>query len=349
MHATIFDGHTVAPCTIDDAASASSTTGLTWIDVKFDGSSDPQIAPMLTALGIEQSAANFSGQADSIDFQATKTGFAGVAWMDDRSGLPAQQLFFTWNANRLVTMRVSGDQAIAEVQQRIMLRAELMLADPSTVLGVVLQMLLVGVQQGLVQLATQVATLDEEILNTSDPNNDQAKQLAALRTSMAPLALRLPAYDINVASALIDPQSIPGMTPGGITQLQTFASQVDGTAQFIQTINESMRNAVQDLQAQVAGWQGNRINQLTIVTIIFLPITFLTGYFGMNFNWLDDQLDSMGSYLFWGIVLPALIVIGSIVILIRKGFTFTGLFAKAGKRSRSDKRARKDSNPQPTG
>ena len=349
MHATIFDGHTVAPCTIDDAASASSTTGLTWIDVKFDGSSDPQIAPMLTALGIEQSAANFSGQADSIAFEATKTGFAGVAWMDDRSGLPAQQLFFTWNANRLVTMRVSGDQAIAEVQQRIMLRAELMLADPSTVLGVVLQMLLVGVQQGLVQLATEVATLDEQILNTSDPNNDQAKQLAALRTSMAPLALRLPAYDINVASALIDPQSIPGMTPRGIAQLQTFASQVDGTAQFIQTITESMRNAVQDLQAQVAGWQGNRINQLTIVTIIFLPITFLTGYFGMNFNWLDDQLNSMGSYLFWGIVLPALIVIGSIVILIRKGFTFTGLFANAGKRRRNDKRARKDSNPQPTG
>ena len=161
---------------------------------------------------------------------------------------------------------------------------------------------------------------------------------------MTPLALRLPAYDINVGSALIDPQSIPAMTPGGIAQLQTFASQLDGTAQFIQTITDSMRNAVQDLQAQVAGWQGNRINQLTIVTIIFLPITFLTGYFGMNFNWLDDQLNSMGSYLFWGIVIPALVVIGSIAILIRKGFTFTGLFANAGKRHRGDKRARKESN-----
>ena len=344
MQATIFDGHTVAPCTIEEAATASSTTGLTWIDVKFDGTSDPEKTPMLTALGIDQSAADFSGQNDSIAFEVTRTGFAGVAWMDDQSGLPAQQLYFAWDANRLVTMRVSGDQAIAEVQQRIMYRAELMLADPSTVLGVVLQLLLVGVQQGLVQLATQVAALDEQILNTTDPNNDQAQQLAALRASMAPLALRLPAYDINVGSALIDPQSIPAMTPGGIAQLQTFASQVDGTAQFIQTITESMRNAVQDLQAQVAGWQGNRINQLTIVTIIFLPITFLTGYFGMNFNWLDDQLNSMGSYLFWGIAIPALVVIGSIVILIRKGFTFTGLFANAGQRHRSDRRARKESN-----
>jgi Mg2+ and Co2+ transporter CorA len=333
VQATIFDGHTVTPCTIEQAATASSTTGLTWIDVKFDSMTDPQIAPMLTALGIDPEREAFvSNPTGSVAFDVTKTGLTGIAWMDDQTGLPAQRLSFTWDANRLVTMRLSGDQAIAEVQGRITNRADLLLADSSTVLGVVLQMLLVGVQQGLVKLATQVASLDEEILNTTNPSNDQAQQLSVLRKSMAPLALNLPAYDINVSSALIDPQSIPAMTPGGIAQIQTFANQVDGTAQFIQSITESMRNAVQDLQAQVAGWQGNRINQLTIVTIIFLPITFLTGYFGMNFNWLDDQLNSMGSYLFWGIAMPALIVIGSIVLLIRKGFTFTGMFAKVAKR-----------------
>lgn len=344
MQATIFDGHTVSPCTIEQAAHASSTTGLTWIDVKFDSVNDPQIDPMLAALGIDpKDVPPISQIEDAVSFNVTKTGFAGVAWMDDQSGLPAQQLYFTWNANRLVTMRLAGDGAIADVQQRIMNRADFLLADPATVLGVVLQMLLVGVQQGLVKLATEVAALDEAILNTSDPNNDQSQQLSALRKSMAPLALKLPAYDINVGSALIDPQSIPAMTPAGIAQLQTFANQVDGTAQFIQTITESMRNAVQDLQAQVAGWQGNRINQLTIVTIIFLPITFLTGYFGMNFNWLDDQLNSMVSYVLLGLVVPIVIVVGSIAILIRKGFTFTGLFAKVGthrtrKRSTHDHR-----------
>lgn len=330
--ATIFDGNTVSPCSIQQAAVASSTTGLTWIDVKFDSATDPDIAPMLTALGMAQPGPDFSAKNPPVAFDVTKTGLAGIAWMDDQSGIPAQQLYFAWDADRLVTIRLQGDQAIAEVQQRIMDRSEQLLSDPSKVLGVVLQMLLVGVQQGLVTLATQVAILDEQILGTSDPNNNQGQELTTLRKSLSELALNLPAYDVNVSSALIDPQSIPSMTPGGLAQLQTFSRQVSGTTQFTQSITDSMRNAVQDLQAQVAGWQSNRINQLTIVTIIFLPITFLTGYFGMNFNWLDDQLNSLGSYLFWGLTIPLAIVITSIIILIRKGFTFTGLFSNIAAR-----------------
>lgn len=333
MQATIFDGHNVSPCSIQQAADACSATGLTWIDVKLDGAHDPQAPEILQALGISpEDVPQISTSTLAVEFDSTSTGFGGVAWMDDETGLPAEQLTFTWNANRLVTMRISGDQAIASVQQKIMERSALLLADPSAVLGVVLQMLLVGVQQGLVGLAMKVTALDETILNTSNPDNDQTQQLSQLRRTLDPLALRLPSYDVNVAAALIDPHAIPGMTPVGVAQLQAFSTHVNSTSQLIEYITNSIRNAVQDLQAQVAGWQGNRINQLTIVTIIFLPISFLTGYFGMNFNWLDNQLNSMGAYVVFGVLVPILIVVGSVSILIRKGFTFTGLFTKITKK-----------------
>lgn len=335
MQATIFDGHTVTACSVEQAATASSATGLTWIDVKIDGAEDPQAPAMFTALGIDpKSVPPFDKSSLAITFGSDSGGLSGVAWMDDQSGLPAEQLFFTWNANRLVTVRLSGDQAVATVQREIIERSAFLLSDPSAVLGVVLQMLLVGVQQGLVNLATQVAALDAQILTTSNPNNNQSQQLTQLRQTLDPLALRLPAYEVNVTAALIDPQTIPGMTPGGVTQLQAFATQVGSSEKLISYTTDSLRNAVQDLQGQVSGWQGNRINQLTIVTIIFLPITFMTGYFGMNFTWLDNQLNSMGSYIFWGVIVPIVIVLGSIGILIRKGFTFTGLFSKITSRKK---------------
>ena len=50
--------------------------------------------------------------------------------------------------------------------------------------------------------------------------------------------------------------------------------------------------------------QGEQINRLTIVSIIFLPISFLTGFFGMNFNWMADNLGSLWAFLTLGVLLP---------------------------------------------
>ncbi|MCL2540956.1 MAG: magnesium/cobalt transporter CorA [Nocardioidaceae bacterium] len=42
--------------------------------------------------------------------------------------------------------------------------------------------------------------------------------------------------------------------------------------------------------SNVANRQGEIGKQLTVVASIFLPLTFLTGFFGMNFDWLTGQV-----------------------------------------------------------
>jgi magnesium transporter len=51
--------------------------------------------------------------------------------------------------------------------------------------------------------------------------------------------------------------------------------------------------------------QGEQINRLTLVTVIFLPISFLTGFFGMNFTWMANGMGSPAAFLLLGILLPA--------------------------------------------
>jgi Mg2+ and Co2+ transporter CorA len=287
---------------------------------------------MLQAVGVDGGAAQkvLSGGLGT-DFLLTPTAAQGVCWIDDNDGRPAAQVLFGWNQMRLVTLRSDGDVAIEQVRTRITERVDVLKEHPSTLLGVVLQLMLASVQRGLTQTMIGVGTLDMEIIATSTPKPEQTQRLNEFRIAFQALALRFPMFVVNVQASLIDPGPVAGMDEQGMAQMQQLLTSVQGTRGLIDTLADGIRNAAQDIQAQVSNWQGNRINVLTIVTMIFLPISFLTGYFGMNFTWLDNQLDSFWSYFLFGVVLPIALVLISVTALATSGYTVPRLFHRKRK------------------
>ena len=74
-----------------------------------------------------------------------------------------------------------------------------------------------------------------------------------------------------------------------------------------------------DYSAALAARQGEQINRLTVVSMIFLPLSAVTGFFGMNFDWLNHQLDSREAFWTLGVALPGLGVLGTTLWLWRRG------------------------------
>ena len=67
-----------------------------------------------------------------------------------------------------------------------------------------------------------------------------------------------------------------------------------------------------------AAFTDNILRLLTIVATIFLPLTFLTGFYGMNFTAGFSQPGS-GSFVgFWILVVAMLIIAGVLMAFFKK-------------------------------
>jgi magnesium transporter len=85
------------------------------------------------------------------------------------------------------------------------------------------------------------------------------------------------------------------------------------TANQIDYLRELLAEAINVLLNQMAG-------RLTIVATIFLPLTFATGFFGMNFGWMVRHIDSAASFFVLSSLTMLVPLIVAMVLLVRAGY-----------------------------
>ncbi|WP_030298858.1 CorA family divalent cation transporter [Streptomyces katrae] len=170
-------------------------------------------------------------------------------------------------------------------------------------------------RRSAVQALLEVEDLEDEMFRQREP--EQLYSLARLRRTSALLHHTLLPYH-QAAEEAITRRVLNRNFP---EERQRLAREYQRVSRLVLTdieaLQEAARRGFGTYSSLVSGEQNGVINRLAIVSTIFLPLTFLTGFFGMNFAYLTDELESRVIFWVLAVGLQVVFLAGALYVLHR--------------------------------
>lgn len=165
------------------------------------------------------------------------------------------------------------------------------------------------------------AILDEVVEDYAPVVPDSNATSTTSRPPCSPAPSRPPNGSTRCAARLLcstarsirwSPSSIWSSAPAVATELRPYLRDVYNHLLFVEEEVADQRDLLQTVldanmavisveQTKVGVRQNSTIEQLTVLATIFLPLTFLTGFFGQNFEWMVTHVASLAAFLIFGI------------------------------------------------
>jgi magnesium transporter len=157
----------------------------------------------------------------------------------------------------------------------------------------------------------QIDELEEAILK--QPTDAQLGTLFAMKRQLVSLRkLVTPERDM-MAALLAGADDLPGMTDDTERYFRDLYDHLIRLSDLVDSYRDLLTSAVDTHLSTVSNRLNIVMKQLTIIATIFLPLSFLTGFFGQNFAWLVVHITGWWQFLIFGIGLEA----AAVVILLR--------------------------------
>ncbi|NLS78528.1 MAG: magnesium/cobalt transporter CorA [Chloroflexi bacterium] len=276
---------------------------VTWLDIH--GMTEPSaLEPFSTSLGIHpltlEDILNTEQRPKMEDFGDYVFIDLNMLWYDSEQGVEAQQVSFILGSRYVISFQRGDVDVFAGVRERLRSgkgRLRKMGADYlayALVDAVVDNYFLV-----LEKLGEEIEDIEEALI--ANPGRETLRGIHHLKREL--LHLRKSVWPLREAVGALDRGESALIQPGTRAYLRDV---YDHTIQVIDAL-ETYRDMVSGMLDIYLSSISNRMNEvmkvLTIISTVFIPLTFLAGVYGMNFRFMPELSWRWGYPALLGIML----------------------------------------------
>lgn len=232
--------------------------------------------------------------------------------LDDPFDIQVHEVHAFVNDGYLVTVhdnRIPGAETVWERARR----EPTMLRSPAWALYRIADGMVDAIFPLLAKYEDEVERIESAVLG--DPDDDELAQIFHLRSTL--VSMRRVVRPLRDVVAMLTRRKKAPMTKRAALYFRDVYDHVIRCHETIEEIQGLVESAMDAYQSAVTNRTNDIITRLTIFSVIFLPLTFITGFFGQNFE--DMPFKNTG--LFWAMLAGTLMLpVGLLYWFRRKGW-----------------------------
>ena len=313
-HLITVDGaeHDITPPTVKQLIDSSARFWLDLADQEAEGVSMLGDTFGFHPLAVED--AEHFGQRPKID-SYDDFSLLVVYGVSGDGQLAEVHCFYT--ENYLVTIHREPCPDLTELADRLRRRPGPR-PDHVMLLYRVLDTLIDGYFPVLAHLDDHIDELEDEILQR--PTEQQLGRLFDMKRSLIALRKVVTPQRDMFATLLTGSSELPGMTPDAERYFRDLYDHLIRISDLVDSYRDLLTGALDTHLSTVSNRLNVVMKQLTIIATVFLPMSFLTGFFGQNFGWMVGKLSGLPVFVAVGIGAQVLTVIALVIFFRRRGW-----------------------------
>jgi magnesium transporter len=170
-----------------------------------------------------------------------------------------------------------------------------------------------------------LAAMDDRIDDLQDqifqnPKEEQLSALFALKRQLVDMRKLVTPQRDMVSTMLTGVVPIPGMTAETERYVRDLYDHLIRISDMVDSYRDLLSGSLDAYMSMVSNRLNDVMKQLTIIATVFLPLSFLTGFFGQNFAWLVGRLGSLGAFIGLGLGTEVVAVIALVTLFRTRGW-----------------------------